>query len=309
MKISVVLIVKNEEKRIKQCLESVKFADEIIVVDDGSIDSTVQIAKKYTSKIYSHVSKGFVEAARDFGLEKATGEWILLLDADESIPTTLATELQEKSKATTITYVKIPRKNIIFGQWILHNKGWWPDYQLRFFRKGEISWPKKIHGQPELRGEGVLLPAKEEYAIIHENYATVSQFLEKLDRYTTIEAEQGGKNTDWEEAMTRPTDEFLSRFFAREGYKDGLHGLVLSLLESFSAEVLFAKQWEKAGFYQIDDAEFLEKNYLLARNVALQYEYWYLSALLDQTKNPLLKVRHKARRKAVTRKLARTKKL
>lgn len=304
MKISVVLIVKNEEKRIKACLESVKWTDEIVVVDDGSTDKTVDIAKKFTEYIFTHKSQGYVEAARNFALSKASNDWTLLLDADEIIPSTLAEVLKNIAEDKELTYVKIPRKNIIFNQWIEHSQGWWPDYQLRFFRKGKVTWPGKIHAQPEVSGKGRELEPTEENAIIHQNYESVSQFLEKLDRYTTIEAKEKGSLKSWEEAWNTPSDEFVSRFFARDGYKDGLHGLILSLLEAFYAEIVFAKQWENDGFPVRNDLSFLEKNYILMEKIALQCEYWYIQTKIKEENNPLMKTRLKLRMRGITKKLS-----
>lgn len=303
-KISAVIIAKNEESKIEETLKSVSFADEIIVIDDESTDKTVTIAKKYTDKIYSHKSKGYVEAVRNFALSKATGDWILLLDADETVPKSLAEKLQEIIKDDTVEYCKIPRKNIIFGKWIQYSKGWWPDYQLRFFRKGKVVWPEKIHAQPEVTGKGIILPPSEDYALRHINYESISQFMEKLERYTTQEALEKGENKNLENAFKMPTKEFVSRFFAQEGYKDGMHGLMLSLLEALSQEVLFAKQWEKTGFSDVEQASFLKKNYEAMQKSALEIEYWYLTTLINEATNPLVKAKLQLNRKKVTRKLA-----
>src|SRR6266498_5902614 len=134
-KISVVVTVFNGEKTLNACLESVKWADEIIVVDDGSTDGTISIAKKHTDKIYHHKSQGFVEPARNFAISKTTGDWILVLDADEQVPQSLAEKLQELAGQSETECVNLPRKNIIFNKWIQHT-GWWPDYNIRFFKKG-----------------------------------------------------------------------------------------------------------------------------------------------------------------------------
>ena len=179
-KISVVLTVLNEEEKIKACLESVTWADEIVVVDDGSTDTTVAIAKQYTDKVFHHVSKGFVEPARNFAISKATGDWILILDADEQVSSSLAEKLRSITIESHVNGVRLPRKNIIFNKWMKHT-GWWPDYNIRFFKKGSVIWSDKIHSQPELRGLIVDLGPQESYALIHYNYESVSQFLKKLD--------------------------------------------------------------------------------------------------------------------------------
>jgi len=290
MKISVVLGVFNEEDNIKRCLESVKWADEIIVVDDGSTDKTVEIAKKYTDKIFHHKSEGYVEPTRNFGIGKAGGDWILLLDADEEIPDKLAKRLREVMKED-IDYVWVPRKNIIFGKW-LKNEGWWPDYNVRFFKKGAVTWSNKIHSKPEIIGKELQLENDEDLAIIHHNYKTVSQFLEKLDRYTTIEAEEfinSNKNFSQSSLITSPMEEFLSRMFARRGYKDGYHGFLLSSLEAFSMQVAMAKVWEKQGFKEVEERVFVKDLQREAKTYRKRVRYWIASFLLEKTKNPVKK--------------------
>lgn len=291
MKISVVLGVFNEESNIKRCLESVKWADEIVIVDDGSTDNTVEIAKKYTDKIYRHKSEGYVEPTRNFGIEKAQGDWILLLDADEEIPPELAVKLQQIAKSTDVDYVWIPRKNIIFGKWI-QNEGWWPDFNVRFFKKGAVTWSNKIHSKPEIKGEEITIEEREELAIIHHNYQTVSQFLEKLDRYTTIEADEfikSNKNFAQRSLISHPMEEFLSRMFARKGYRDGYHGLVLSSFEAFSMQVVMAKVWEKQGFTEVEQGKFLQDIEKEAKVYKGRVRYWITTFMMEMTNNPLKK--------------------
>lgn len=299
MKISAVLGVFNEEKNIKRCLESVKWVDEIVIVDDGSTDKTVEIAKEYTDKIYPHKSEGYVEPTRNFGINKAQGDWILLLDADEEIPETLAAKFREIANSSDVDFVWVPRKNIIFEKWI-KNEGWWPDYNVRFFKKGTVTWSNKIHSKPEIKGKELYLPESDDLAIIHNNYKTVSQFLKKLDRYTTIEAEEfvkSNKNFDPENLISYPMEEFLSRMFARKGYKDEYHGLLLSSFEAFSMQVVMAKVWEKQGFKEVAHTQFLndvEKEIKLYRR---KFRYWITTLFLENTKHPVKKAFFRAVRK------------
>ncbi len=145
MKLSVVICTFNSEEKIAACLKSVAFADEIVVVDDGSSDETLDIVGKYTKKIFHHKSVGYVEPVRNFALEKATNEWILLLDADETVPDALAKKIIEllPTLDESIVALFVPRKNIIFQKWVQH-AGWWPDQQVRIFRKGKVVWQNKI---------------------------------------------------------------------------------------------------------------------------------------------------------------------
>jgi (heptosyl)LPS beta-1,4-glucosyltransferase len=175
----------------------------------------------------------------------------MLLDADEEVPKTLAERLQKiVDKYKAINYVEIPRKNIIFGKW-MQNSGWWPDYQVRLFKKGAVFWQEKIHSKPELSGEGIKLDPNEDLAIVHHNYQSLEQLIERMNRYTTVEAEQihkEGYKFDWKDLIKAPSNEFLSRFFANQGYKDGLHGLTLSLLQAFSFLVVYLKLWQLDSF-------------------------------------------------------------
>ena len=284
MRISIVVNTRNEEKNIGRCLKSVQWADEIVVVDQYSEDKTVAIAKKFGAKVYTHKHTLYVEPARNFALAKANGDWILVLDADEEISSILAKKLKKITKENSAQYVRLPRKNIIFGKWIKHSL-WWPDYNVRFFQKGKVEWSDKIHSVPLTRGRGVDLRAKRANAIIHHNYQSISQYLERLNRYTdfqTAELIDSGYQFTWEDLIKKPTGEFLSRFFAGEGYKDGVHGLALSLLQAFSELVKYLKVWEKEGFKARDlpFGDFIPQMKKLGQEVG----YWMTHTLAKETK-------------------------
>lgn len=257
--ISVVINTFNEEKNIKQVIESLNWVEEIVVVDDGSTDRTYEIVmelkvEKQNLKIFKHRGAGYVERARNFAISKASNEWILILDADEAVPSSLAERLTEIASKMQVDFVKIPRKNLIFGHFMRASM-WWPDYNIRFFKKGKVMWLNKIHRPPQTFGEGLDLPAEEQYAIIHQNYVTISQFLARMDRYTTIQArelKQEGYKFEWKDLFEKPLNEFLSRFFANYGYKDGIHGLALSFLQAFSNLVMYLKLWEINKFKEED---------------------------------------------------------
>lgn len=263
-KISAVINTLNEEKNIASAIKSLKgFADEIVVVDMESDDNTVLAAKRLGAKVYSHKREGYVEPARNYAIGKATGDWVFILDADEEISTSLSKKLKSIVKLGKSDFVRIPRKNIIFGKWIKHSL-WWPDYQIRFFKKGFVSWGDEIHSFPITKGEGESLPEKEEYAILHKNYSYLDEYIERLFRYTKIQAEEllkGGYVFNWKDAIRKPLNEFLRRFFDGEGFKDGVHGLVLSLLQSFSELVVYVRAWEKQGFKEeeIKPSEFKDE--------------------------------------------------
>ncbi|MBI2018510.1 glycosyltransferase family 2 protein [Candidatus Daviesbacteria bacterium] len=283
--ISVIINTLNEEKNIARAIESVKWADEVVVCDMHSEDKTVEIAKKLGAKVISHKRLDYVEPARNFAISKASNEWILIADPDEEIPDQLAKRLKEiANKMEQIDYVRIPRKNIIFGKWM---KGamWWPDLNVRFFRQDKVKWTDKIHRPPELLGQGLDLPAEEKWAIIHHNYQTIGQFIERMNRYTTIEAEElkkQGYEFNWQDLFDKPLNEFLSRFFANRGFEDGLHGLALSLLQGFSFLIIYLKVWENSSFKEAA----LNLADLEADKSKMGYQINYWMKEIKSSKNP-----------------------
>lgn len=260
--ISAVINTLNEEKSIRRAIKSVLWADEVLVCDMYSDDKTVEIAKKLGARVIYHKRINYVEPARNFAISKAEGEWILILDADEQVPESLKERLVEiANKMDQMDYVRIPRKNLIFGKWMQESQ-WWPDLNVRFFKKGKVSWGDKIHRPPKVLGLGLDLPDNEKWAIVHHNYETIAQFLERMNRYTTIQAEElkkEGYKFDWKDLLEKPLSEFLSRFFANKGYKDGLHGLALSFLQAFSFLVVYLKLWESNNFKE-QDIDLMEFN-------------------------------------------------
>lgn len=251
LKISVVINTLNEGESIEQAIKSVAWADEIILCDMRSEDKTVEKAKKLGAKVIFHKKEEIVERARNFAISKASGDWIFVLDPDEEVPSSLADRLRDIAQGTKqIDFVRLPRKNLIFGHF-MKNSGWWPDYNVRFFKKGSVRWTDEIHRPPQVLGAGLDLPAKEEYAIFHYSYKTVSQFISRMDRYTAVQAEElkrKGYEFRWQDLFEKPLNEFLSRFFALDGYKDGLHGLVLAFLQAFSFLIVYLKVWEMEKF-------------------------------------------------------------
>lgn len=286
MKISAVINTRNEEANIVRCLRSIiPHVDEIVVVDMESDDETVILTRKYTTNIYKHKNTGYVEPARNFAIEKAKGDWILLIDADEVLPEKLGLKLR-KLADSQFSYFRIPRKNLIFGKWVRHS-GWWPDYQIRFFKKESVSWSDEIHSIPITNGLGTDLPVvEEEEAFVHYHYQSIEQFLERLNRYTSYEAKQyisDGMQFEWKNVIIKPVNEFLTRFFMWEGYKDGLHGLALSLLQSFSFLIVQLKLWEQQRFTEIDSPNFLDETMNLIKKANSDVTYWYFSTKQKKT--------------------------
>lgn len=252
-KVSVVVNTLNEEKNLQRAINSIKgLADDIVVVDMKSTDSTVKVAKDLGARVYEHRRVGYVEPARNYAISKSTGDWILILDADETVSSGLLAKLREISQKSKSTYFRIPRKNINFGKWMKHSR-WWPDYNIRFFKKGSVVWNNEIHSIPLTYGKGEDLPAEEQYALVHQNYSTIEDYLERLNRYSSIQSKElinKGHKFIWKDLIKKPLAEFLSRFFKGEGYKDGLHGLAFSLLQAFSELIVYIKIWQNEKFLE-----------------------------------------------------------
>ena len=274
MQLSVVIITHNEEANIARTLASVQplLSDgkgEIIVVDSGSTDRTVQIAKSYGARIYVEEWKGYA-AQKNSAIEKASGEWILSLDADEEVSSELATEIDKTLKYSPAIhkfahknadgslhpqYVNgcwLPRKNFFLGRWIKHG-GFWPDCKLRLFRQGtgrvkETTVHETIQVQEYNHG-GVSVSSKLlKGALIHHSYPTLSDYIEHMNRYSSLGAEmvvaKSKVRFSFTNIVLRPLLTFLYNFFLRLGFLDGREGLLLHLYHAVYVSWKYAKAWE-----------------------------------------------------------------
>jgi glycosyltransferase involved in cell wall biosynthesis len=294
--VSIVLSVLNESQKIENCLKSVGWADEIIVIDNGSTDNTISIVKKFTDKIFSKVNNPMLNVNKNYGFTKSRCDWILCLDGDEEITPQLSIEIQEKVKNSgDINGYWISRKNIIFGKWIEHGI-WWPDRQLRLFRRGKGIYPcRHVHEYLEVSGKtGILINP-----YLHHNYESISQYISKMDRIYTENEVTNLLATDyqlsWYDAIRFPVSDFVKIYFAQRGFLDGLHGLVLSLLQAFYSFLVFTKLWEKKGFSEKDIS--LKEIKLEFQKSASEIYYWYMTSQISQSKNPITQLVLKLKRK------------
>lgn len=289
MNLSVVISAYNEEKKIEDCLKSVFFADEIILIDNSSSDRTTEIAKKYTSKIFTRVNNPMLNVNKNFGFSKAKNEWILSVDADERVTPQLQIEITKVLKnSNDVNGYWIPRKNIIFGKWIEHT-GWYPDHQLRLIRRSKGKFEEKhVHEMIKVEGKTKYLKSN----LLHYNYDSIVQFLHKMEIYVESESEnliRSGYTLKAEDSIRLPLKEFISRFFAREGYKDGLHGLVLSFLMAFYHLCVFVSVWEKQKFKELNTNPLLLLE-LESKKTDKEIKHWVKSEKIKSTRNPLKKV-------------------
>lgn len=284
--ISAVISAYNEEQNLKDCLESVKWCDEIIVIDNESSDRTADIAKDTGAGVFSRPNNLMLNINKNYGFEKAAGDWILNLDADERVTPELKEEIisifnaQSSMLNPQINGYWLPRKNILLGKWMEHSI-WFPDKQLRLFKKGQGRFPEKhIHEHLEVKGDTLDL----KNFLLHLNYTSVSQFVHKMaDIYTESEVENylnNGKKLAWQEALKAPVVDFQKNYFALEGWKDGMHGLVINLLQAFYAEITLAKIWEKEGFWE-QEIPLAEIKKEMEKNLR-DLHYWLLTSEIKE---------------------------
>ena len=250
--LSVVLITLNEEKNIDRCLQSVRWADEIVVVDSYSTDRTVEKAREYTGKVLQHEYHGSTHQT-EWGIREASGEWILLVDGDEEISQELATEIREVlSGPGPFAGYEILRKPRAFGKWIEHG-GWFPDFQFRLFRKDSyLVNHEEVHGGFSAKGPKGRLKGY----VYHDTYETIYAYVSRMNDYTSLQVSNKlkanpGATTAWYNLILSPASHFLRMFISKKGYKDGFHGFVLALLDSAYSMLLYAKLWE----YRMRQAE------------------------------------------------------
>jgi glycosyltransferase involved in cell wall biosynthesis len=239
-----VLITLNEEDRIREALASVAWADEIVVVDAGSEDKTVAIAREFTDHVMVHPWRGFA-AQKNFGIERASGDWILSLDADEQVEPALREEITAVLAATeTCIGYRIARRNIMWGRFIRHGR-LYPDWQLRLFQRGRGRFVERaVHESVQVDGTVGRLGTP----LLHHSYRDVSDFLRRADRYSTLAAEEwarGGQPFRVSRLVTAPLGRFLSMYVVHRGFLDGWRGFLLAVLYAYYVFIRSAKIWEK----------------------------------------------------------------
>jgi glycosyltransferase involved in cell wall biosynthesis len=243
--LSVVIITRNEESNIARCLRSVKMADEIIVADSGSTDRTIEIARNMGALVISIPWTGYGQSKRE-AVDKASGKWILSLDADEVISPELADEISDivGHKSEFAGYF-IKRKTNFLGKWIYHC-GWYPDYLLRLFKKSQGNFDNNVvHEQVILEGRTGYLKSE----ILHYSYTSLEQYFEKSNNYTTLGAEEifgQGKRAEWYHLTIKPLAAFFKHYFAKLGFLDGMTGFIISCLSSSAVFTKYIKLRELA---------------------------------------------------------------
>ena len=235
--ISAVILTLNEERNLPKAIRSVRmWVEDIVVVDMHSDDRTVEVAESFGARVFQHPRMGLQDPARQFAMEKATGEWIINLDADEIAPSSLSRRLVEVAEGNLADVCSIPRLNYFSGA-ALHHAGWNADEdrQVRFFRRGYLEFSPRIHARPQPVGHARVLQlhADTGQCLIHFNFLDAEHFLQKFNRYTTIEAEQvrgDGRKSSLSGFIVTPFREFFTRFILKRGFRDGWRGLYYSAM-------------------------------------------------------------------------------
>jgi glycosyltransferase involved in cell wall biosynthesis len=255
--LSVVIITHNEEANLGRTLESVKplVSDgkgEIVVVDSGSTDSTVEIAKSYGAKVFVEEWKGFA-AQKNSAIDKATGDWILSLDADEEVDTYLQQALKDAGEGLrprsdvdqNFSALRIRRKNEFLGRWIKHG-GFWPDPKVRLFRRGAGKFENRpVHEDIRVSGH---VGEIRQGSLVHYSYPTLSDYIDHMNRYSSLGAEmvaaKGQARFSVANIVLRPVLTFIYNYFLRLGFLDGREGLLLHLYHAVYVSWKYAKAWE-----------------------------------------------------------------
>lgn len=243
-KLSVIVITKNEERNLADCLKSTSWADETVVVDSASQDKTIEIAHQFTKKVYVRPWDGFA-AAKNFALQQCTGDWVLWMDADERLTKELATEIQAIAQSEDSSFVafEFPRKAFFLGRWIRHC-GWYPGYVVRLFRRSEGSFSdSKVHEYLKIEGKVGRLRND----LLHYTDPNLWHYFEKFNRYTTLAAEglaEGGSRFSLSQLIVRPVWVFIRMYVIKRGFLDGVEGFILSVLSGCYVFTKYAKLWE-----------------------------------------------------------------
>lgn len=246
-KVSAVVLTKNEEKNIDRCFSSIRWVDEIVVVDTGSTDRTLPLVRKYTEKIeQGDISKGFA-FNRNLGNERARNRWILKVDPDEVVTGALRKEIEQVlSREEGVDGYYAATRSHFGGRWI-RGCGWYPMYQVRLFDKTWARWDGLVH-------ERLLLDGKTETLrndILHYSYDDIEHYFRKFNLYTSLDArrlrEEGRVVRPWNVAslfLIRPGAYFVKSYLLQKGWRDGFYGFAVSLYSSLYVLVKYMKLYE-----------------------------------------------------------------
>jgi len=245
-RVSVAVVTLNEEERLRACLESVVWAEELVVVDAGSSDKTVAIAREFTDRVQFRAWDGY-GTQKNFALGQCRGAWILSLDADERVPEALRKEIQATlAGEPREAGFYVPRRNLFQGRWMRHG-GLYPDWQLRLFRRGQGRFAERaVHESVRVDGPTRRLRTP----LIHESYRSVADAVARLNRYSDLAAADlaaSGRGGGLVDLVVRPAWRFVSMYLLRVGFLDGWRGFLLAALHAHYVFLRAAKVRERSS--------------------------------------------------------------
>jgi len=243
MTISALVLTKNEEEMIKDCLKQLTFADEIVIVDQDSVDNTLKIARKYTDRIFKSTANDFAQN-RNTLKDKAKSKWLLYVDADERLPQELIREIKIAISKNDFSAFYIPRKNYVLGKWVRYG-GWWPDYAPRLFKKSKLEkWEGVVHESPVISGKISYLKTP----IEHLSARSMSQMFLKSIKWAKIEADlflkHGHRQVGIISILKLSAFEFVRRYIFKLGFLDGVVGLIEGIYQSLHQAMVLTYLWE-----------------------------------------------------------------
>ncbi len=243
-RLSVTVVTLNEEDRLRQCLDSVRWADEIVVVDAESTDKTAEVARSFTDQVFVRPWPGF-GAQKNFAIDQAHGDWILSLDADEEVSAELRDAIERVLVAGRGSDgYAIARRNVFWGRAMRHGR-LYPDWQVRLVRRGRGRFVEPdVH--ESLRVEGTV--GRLDGDLVHRSYRDVADFVERSNRYSTLAADEwmrSGRGVSPLDLVVRPVGRFLSMYVVHRGFLDGWRGFLLAVLYAYYVFIRSAKIWER----------------------------------------------------------------
>jgi glycosyltransferase involved in cell wall biosynthesis len=241
--VSVYVLTYNNSRTIEQCLKSLKWAEELVVVDSLSTDGTYEICQRYTDKVYRTEWKGHRDQYQ-YAADLTTSEWIMFVDADEEVPPELVEEIKRKLKGggKDLEGFFVYRHTYYLGRWIRFG-GWYPDGEIRLYRRDKGRWEGGLHAKIVVEGRVGFLKNK----YLHYTYRDISDQIQTVDKYSRIAAEdlaQTGEKFSLFRLLFHPPFRFVKEYIFKLGFRDGIPGLIIIVTTMFYVFIKFAKLWE-----------------------------------------------------------------
>ena len=242
--VTVTVITLNEAANIRACLESVRWADEVLVVDSGSQDGTPDLARAAGARVIERNWPGY-PAQKNFAASQAANDWILSVDADERVTPELAAEIRALLQTgPSVAGYRVPRVTWHLGRWI-RTTDWYPDYQLRLYDRRRATWPaRRVH--ESVKADGPVVDLRHD--LQHYAYRDIAHHMQTMDRYTTLAAEDmraAGRRANLFHLTIHPWAAFVRNYILRGGFRQGTAGFIISVMNAYYVFLKFAKLWEK----------------------------------------------------------------